>query len=336
MNKNLILLISIITLNSCNMNNYSDLSEGLYADLETSKGNIILELYYEKAPTTVSNFVALAEGNHPVVDDQHEGKRYYNGLKFHRVIENFMIQGGDPTGTGSGGPGYQFDDEFNEELKHDGPGILSMANSGPGTNGSQFFITHVETPWLDGKHSIFGKVNSGQDVVDKVEQNDIIRKIKIIRIGEAANSFNATKNFENYIAEKSEADILRAEAEKERLEELTEGMEKTESGLKYKISKKGSGPNAKKDDLLSVHYSLQLVDGSEIDSSFTRGDPIEFTCGVGQVIKGWDEAMQLLNKGSKAILVIPSELGYGAIGAGNGVIPPNATLIFDVELVDIK
>ncbi len=336
MNKNFILLISILTLNSCNMNNYSDLSDGLYADLETSKGNIILELYYEQAPTTVSNFVALAEGNHPVVDDQHEGKRYYDGLKFHRVIENFMIQGGDPTGTGSGGPGYQFDDEFNEELKHNGPGILSMANAGPGTNGSQFFITHVETPWLDGKHSIFGKVNSGQDVVDKVEQNDIIKKVKIIRIGEAANSFNAPENFENYISKKSEADILRAEAEKETLEKLTEGMKETESGLKYIISKKGSGPNAKKDDLLSVHYSLQLVDGSEIDSSFTRGAPIEFTCGVGQVIKGWDEAMQLLNKGSKARLVIPSELGYGSVGAGNGVIPPNATLIFDVELVDIK
>ena len=336
MNKNFILLISILTLNSCNMNNYSDLSDGLYADLETSKGNIILELYYEKAPTTVSNFIALAEGNHPAVDDQHKGKRYYDGLKFHRVIDNFMIQGGDPTGTGSGGPGYQFDDEFNEELKHDGPGILSMANAGPGTNGSQFFITHVETPWLDGKHSIFGKVNSGQDVVDKVEQDDIIEKVKIVRIGEAANNFNAPYNFENYISEKSEADILRAEAEKESLEKLTEGMKETESGLKYKISKKGSGPNAKKDDLLSVHYSLQLVDGSEIDSSFTRGAPIEFTCGVGQVIKGWDEAMQLLNKGSKARLVIPSELGYGAVGAGNGVIPPNATLIFDVELVDIK
>ena len=336
MNKNFILLISILTLNSCNMKNYSDLSDGLYADLETSKGNIILELYYEQAPTTVSNFVALAEGNHPVVDDQHEGKRYYDGLKFHRVIENFMIQGGDPTGTGSGGPGFQFDDEFSEELKHDGPGILSMANAGPGTNGSQFFITHVETPWLDGKHSIFGKVNSGQDVVDKVEQNDIIKKVKIIRIGEAANSFNAPENFENYISKKSEADILRAEAEKETLEKLTEGMKETESGLKYIISKKGSGPNAKKDDLLSVHYSLQLVDGSEIDSSFTRGAPIEFTCGVGQVIKGWDEAMQLLNKGSKARLVIPSELGYGSVGAGNGVIPPNATLIFDVELVDIK
>ena len=336
MNKNFILLISILTLNSCNMNNYSDLSDGLYADLETSKGNIILELYYEQAPTTVSNFVALAEGNHPVVDDQHEGKRYYDGLKFHRVIENFMIQGGDPTGTGSGGPGYQFDDEFIEELKHDGPGVLSMANAGPGTNGSQFFITHVETPWLDGKHSIFGKVNSGQDVVDKIEQDDIIKKVKVIRIGEAAKSFNAPKNFENYISEKSEADILRAEAEKESLEKLSEGMQETESGLKYKISKEGTGPNAKKDDLLSVHYSLQLVDGSEIDSSFTRGAPIEFTCGVGQVIKGWDEAMQLLNKGSKARLIIPSELGYGAVGAGNGVIPPNATLIFDVELVDIK
>ncbi len=336
MNKNFILLISILTLNSCNMNNYSDLSDGLYADLETSKGNIILELFYEQAPTTVSNFVALAEGNHPVVDDQHEGKRYYDGLKFHRVIENFMIQGGDPTGNGSGGPGYQFDDEFSEELKHDGPGVLSMANAGPGTNGSQFFITHVETPWLDGKHSIFGKVNSGQDVVDKIEQDDIIKKVKVIRIGEAAKGFNAPKNFENYISEKSEADILRAEAEKESLEKLSEGMQETESGLKYKISKEGTGPNAKKDDLLSVHYSLQLVDGSEIDSSFTRGTPIEFTCGVGQVIKGWDEAMQLLNKGSKARLIIPSELGYGAVGAGNGVIPPNATLIFDVELVDIK
>ena len=336
MNKNFILLISILTLNSCNMNNYSDLSDGLYADLETSKGNIILELYYEQVPTTVSNFVALAEGNHPVVDNQHEGKRYYDGLKFHRVIENFMIQGGDPTGTGSGGPGYQFDDEFNEELKHDGPGVLSMANAGPGTNGSQFFITHVETPWLDGKHSIFGKVNSGQDEVDKIEQDDIIKTVKVIRIGEAAKSFNAPENFENYISEKSEADILRAEAEKESLEKLSEGMQETESGIKYKISKEGTGPNAKKDDLLSVHYSLQLVDGSEIDSSFTRGAPIEFTCGVGQVIKGWDEAMQLLNKGSKARLIIPSELGYGAVGAGNGVIPPNATLIFDVELVDIK
>jgi cyclophilin family peptidyl-prolyl cis-trans isomerase len=318
------------------MNNYSDLSDGLYADIETSKGNIVLQLYFEQVPTTVSNFVALAEGNHPIVDEQHSGKPYYNGLKFHRVIENFMIQGGDPTGTGSGGPGYQFDDEFSSDLTHDGPGILSMANSGPGTNGSQFFITHVETPWLDGKHSIFGKVSSGLDIVDSVEQEDIIKNINIVRVGEDANNFDAPNIFENYLNNKSEVDVKKVEAEQEAIKDITKGMKETESGIKYKISKKRTGDNAKTNDLLSVHYSLQLIDGSEIDSSFTRGAPIEFTCGVGQVIKGWDEAMQLLNKGSKARLVIPSELGYGSMGAGNGVIPPNATLIFDVELVDIK
>jgi cyclophilin family peptidyl-prolyl cis-trans isomerase len=318
------------------MNNYSDLSDGLYADIETSKGNIVLQLYFEQVPTTVSNFVALAEGNHPIVDEQHSGKPYYNGLKFHRVIENFMIQGGDPTGTGSGGPGYQFDDEFSSDLTHDGPGILSMANSGPGTNGSQFFITHVETPWLDGKHSIFGKVSSGLEIVDSVEQEDIIKNINIVRVGEDANNFDAPNIFENYLNNKSKLDDKKVEAEQEAIKDITKGMKETESGIKYKISKKGTGDNAKTNDLLSVHYSLQLIDGSEIDSSFTRGAPIEFTCGVGQVIKGWDEAMQLLNKGSKARLVIPSELGYGSMGAGNGVIPPNATLIFDVELVDIK
>ena len=317
------------------MNN-SDLSNGLYADIETSKGNIVMQLYFEQVPTTVSNFVALAEGNHPVVDEKLSGKPYYDGLKFHRVIENFMIQGGDPTGTGSGGPGYQFDDEFSPDLKHDGPGVLSMANAGPGTNGSQFFITHVETPWLDGKHSIFGKVTSGQDIVDEIEQEDIIKNVKIIRVGESAKNFDAPNIFEDYITNKSEADILNAEAEQDAFKDITNGMTKTESGIYYNISEKGKGENAKPNDLLSVHYSLQLMDGSEIDSSFTRGAPIEFTCGVGQVIKGWDEAMQLLNKGSKARLVIPSELGYGSMGAGNGVIPPNATLIFDVELVDIK
>ena len=335
MNKNLLILISIIILNSCNMNN-SDLSDGLYADIETSKGNIVMQLYFEQVPTTVSNFVALAEGNHPVVDEKLSGKPYYDGLKFHRVIENFMIQGGDPTGTGSGGPGYQFDDEFSPDLKHDGPGVLSMANAGPGTNGSQFFITHVETPWLDGKHSIFGKVTSGQDIVDEIEQEDIIKNVKIIRVGKSAKNFDAPNIFEDYITNKSEADILNAEAEQDAFKDITNGMTKTESGIYYNISEKGKGENAKPNDLLSVHYSLQLMDGSEIDSSFTRGAPIEFTCGVGQVIKGWDEAMQLLNKGSKARLVIPSELGYGSMGAGNGVIPPNATLIFDVELVDIK
>ena len=334
--KSIIFITTILILNSCNMNDYSELNEGIYAKLETSKGDIILELFFKQTPLTVSNFVALSEGNHPAADEQFSGKPYYDGLKFHRVIDNFMIQGGDPTGTGSGGPGFQFDDEFSEELKHTGPGILSMANAGPGTNGSQFFITHVESPWLYGKNYVFGIVNSGQDVVDNIAQDDLIESVKIIRIGKDAEGFDAPKIFEDYIANKSQADILRAEEEAKLLDDLTSGMIETESGLKYKVSKIGSGPNAKIDDVLSVHYSLKLVDGSEIDSSFTRGEPIEFTCGVGQVIKGWDEAMQLLNKGSKATLVIPSELGYGTNGAGNGVIPPNATLIFEVELVDIK
>ena len=226
MNKNLLILISILTLNSCNMNN-SDLSDGLYADIETSKGNIVLELYFDQVPTTVSNFVALAEGNHPDVDEQLSGKPYYDGLKFHRVLENFMIQGGDPTGTGSGGPGYQFDDEFSSDLKHDGPGVLSMANAGPGTNGSQFFITHVETPWLDGKHSIFGKVNSGQDIVDNVEQEDIIKTVKIIIIGEKAKKFDAPSVFESYIANKSDADAAKAEAEQDKIKDITKGMSMT-------------------------------------------------------------------------------------------------------------
>ncbi len=340
--KKIIIFITLIqTLNSCNMKDYSELNEGIYANMETSKGDILLELFYKKTPLTVSNFVALSEGNHPAAAEEYSGKAYYDGLKFHRVIENFMIQGGDPTGTGSGGPGFQFDDEFSDELKHTGPGILSMANAGPGTNGSQFFITHVETPWLDGKHSVFGKVSTaldstGLEVVDNIAQDDLIKSVKIIRIGKDAENFDAPKVFEDYITNKSQADILKAEQEANLLKDITKGMIETESGLKYKISKKGSGSNAKINDVLSVHYSLSLIDGSVIDSSFTRGEPIEFTCGVGQVIKGWDEAMQLLNKGSKATLVIPSELGYGPTGAGNGVIPPNATLIFEVELLDIN
>ena len=179
-----LLISSILLINSCNnMKDYSNLTDGIYADIQTNKGDMILKLTYKETPITVSNFIALAEGDHPLVSEEFKNKPYYNGIKFHRVINDFMIQGGDPTGTGSGGPGYSFRDEFVEELKHDGPGVLSMANSGPNTNGSQFFITHVETPWLDGKHSIFGKVIIGQDVVDKIEQNDIMKTVKIVRIG---------------------------------------------------------------------------------------------------------------------------------------------------------
>lgn len=172
------------------------MKDGLYAKLSTSKGNILLSLTYLETPITVSNFVGLAEGS--IKNDVKEkGVPYYDGLKFHRVIEDFMIQGGCPLGSGVGGPGYNFDDEFHPDLKHDKPGILSMANAGPGTNGSQFFITHTATPWLDGKHSVFGYVVEGHDIVDSIEQNDVIESLKIIRVGNDAKNFDAATVFTN-------------------------------------------------------------------------------------------------------------------------------------------
>jgi cyclophilin family peptidyl-prolyl cis-trans isomerase len=169
-----------------------DLKEGLYAIFDTSRGQIVVNLHYKETPLTVINFVGLAEGTLPTADGTK--KKFYDGLIFHRVIQDFMVQGGDPTGTGRGGPGYRFPDEFVDGLRHDGPGVLSMANAGPGTNGSQFFITHVPTPWLDGKHTVFGKVMEGQDVVDKIAQGDKINSLTIIRVGKDAEAFKADQS----------------------------------------------------------------------------------------------------------------------------------------------
>jgi FKBP-type peptidyl-prolyl cis-trans isomerase len=310
------------------------MQDGLYAKFNTSKGEILVKLEYQKTPGTVGNFVSLAEGNLENSAKQ-QGQKYYDGLKFHRVIPDFMIQGGCPLGTGTGNPGYQFDDEFHSELKHNAPGILSMANAGPGTNGSQFFITHVATPWLDNKHTVFGRVEHGMEVVDEIEQEDTIESIEIIRVGEKAKAFNAIEAFRSFEGSREKRlaeEKKKAEAE---LEKLASGFDKTDSGLRYQIIQKGQGKAAEKGKTVSVHYKGQLSDGTVFDSSYKRNEPIDFTLGVGQVIKGWDEGIQLLKVGDKARLVIPSNLGYGPQGAG-GVIPPNATLIFDVELMDVK
>ena len=317
------------TINTNNLN-----KEGMYAKIKTNKGDIMLELEFEKTPLTVANFVGLAEGK--IKNNKKEvGEPYYDGLKFHRVIADFMIQGGCPDGNGMGGPGYQFPDEIHPDLKHSGPGILSMANAGPGTNGSQFFITHKETPWLDGKHTVFGKVTEGQDVVDAIAQDDKIIEIDIIRKGENAKKFDSKAIFDKELEKLEKQAAEKAKKAKEAIDALKKGAKVTSSGLAYKIIKKGTGAKAEAGKTVSVHYTGKLSNGTKFDSSYDRNQPIEFELGRGRVIKGWDEGISLLNVGSKATFIIPPDLAYGARGAG-GVIPPNATLIFDVELVEIK
>ena len=310
------------------------MQDGLYAKFNTSKGSILVNLEFEKTPGTVGNFVALAEGNLEN-SAKPQGTPYYDGLKFHRVIPDFMIQGGCPQGTGTGNPGYKFDDEIHPDLKHDGPGVLSMANAGPGTNGSQFFITHIATDWLDGKHTVFGKVVEGQDIVDTVAQGDVIESLEIVKVGGAAESFNAIEAFRTFEGSREKRVAAEREAKKAELDKISAGFDETASGLRYQVIQKGEGKKAEKGNTVSVHYKGQLADGTVFDSSYKRNAPLDFQVGVGQVIAGWDEGICLLNVGDKARLVIPSDLGYGSAGAG-GVIPPDATLVFDVELMDVK
>mgnify|MGYP001267064021 FL=1 len=307
---------------------------GLFATISTSKGEIKIGLEFEKTPGTVGNFVGLSLG---LINNSIKplGEAYYNGLKFHRVINDFMIQAGCPFGTGTGDPGYKFDDEFHSELKHDRPGVISMANAGPSTNGSQFFITHVETPWLDNKHTVFGNVIDGMDVVNSISQNDEIISVKINAVGDKAKAFDAAKAFEDF--NKSKADRIKKEKENELkiLKDLSKGFSKTSSGLLYKLEKENNSHKPSNGNKVKVHYKGMLLDGTVFDSSFKRNQPIEFTLGVGQVIKGWDEGISLLGIGDKASFIIPSDLAYGASGAG-GVIPPNATLVFEVELISAE
>lgn len=307
------------------------MQEGLYAQIKTNKGEIILILHHDKSPGTVANFINLSEGK---IKNSHKPMNvpYYDGLKFHRVIPDFMIQTGCPNGTGTGDPGYKFDDEFHPELRHNKPGILSMANSGVSTNGSQFFITHVATNWLDDKHTVFGEVVEGLNIVNEIQQDDVIDSIIILRVGDEAEKWNSTEVFNNFKDKKEILIKQRQLKEQQIIENLSKDFEVTPSGLRYKIINKGNGDSPTKGNKVKVHYKGMLIDETVFDSSYKRNQPIEFNVGIGQVIPGWDEGIMLLKKGEKAKFIIPSNLGYGEAGAG-GVIPSNATLVFEVELL---
>lgn len=339
----------------------SDIDKGIYASIQTNKGEIFLELYPEKAPLTVANFVGLAEGNLKVFDSIKHKEPYYDSVVFHRVISDFMIQGGDPTGTGSGGPGYQFWDEADNGLKHE-KGVISMANAGPHTNGSQFFITHVATPHLNGKHTVFGKVLEGQDVVNKIEQNDSIQRMEIIRKGLKYKLFyNPSRKFKKaYEArtkvvekqrlkkEKQEAqDKVRLIEAKEKskedyksyffdlIKEIDPDVKQTESGLVYKVTKEGGDTLAEPGDKVSVHYVGKKLYGDKFDASRDRGKPLEFKYQVQRLIKGFDEGIALVGEGGEVTVYIPYFLGYGKRGK-RPQIPPYADLIFEIELLSVE
>ncbi len=302
--------------------------DGLYAEMETDRGTIVLRLEHEKVPLTVANFVGLAEGT--IRFSGKDAGPYYDGLTFHRVVDEFMIQGGDPTGTGRGGPGYRFADEIDPSLRHDRPGTLSMANSGPDTNGSQFFITHVETPWLDGRHAVFGYVVTGQEVVDAIRQGDAIKTVRIVRRGPSAEAFQVDQSMFDEL--RGSAPERAAEMAAAEVSRRWPGATVTESGLRFVVEEAGEGDDLPKPDTyVEVHYVGSLLDGRVFDSSRARGSPVVFR--VNQVILGWQEALQDMRKGERRTLIVPPELGYGDRGVPQARIPPGAYLIFDVELL---
>mgnify|MGYP003342229841 CR=1 FL=1 len=309
-----------------------NLADGLYAQMTTNKGTILLQLNYKETPLTVCNFVGLAEGKIKN-SAKAENVPYYNGLKFHRVISNFMIQGGCPLGTGTGDPGYKFEDEIDESLKHTGPGILSMANAGPGTNGSQFFITHVATPWLDGKHTVFGHVIQGQDVVNAIAQNDSIKELRILRKGKLAEAFDAASEFVKQGALIGERRAAKEQESRNKINDLFKNAKTTSSGLKYLHLSPGTGASPTATDEVTVHYTGKFLDGNVFDSSIPRGEPTSFR--LNQVIAGWTEGLQLMKLGGKTLFFIPYTLAYGERGYP-GAIPPKSDLIFEVELLKIN
>lgn len=339
-------LILILAITAACKENHSDLDDGLYAEFKTNYGDFVAELYYEQAPMTAANFVSLAEGTNPGVSEEYEGKKFFDSLAFHRIVDGFVIQGGDPHGTGEGGPGYEFANEIDDSLSHS-KGTLSMANAGPDTNGSQFFIMLEPRPDLDGGYSVFGQTIKGQKIVDsigkvEVDQSDrpkedvVMEQVQIIRKGQEAKNFDAPEVFMNEMEEREKVKAEEEKKIKEELDELAEGYETTDSGLRYKItSAEEDGKKPKAGDEVQVFYKGILSDGKVFDQRLEEDqDPIAFEVGIGQVIPGWDEGLQLMREGEEARFIIPPHLGYGPNEMGP--IPGNSILIFDVKMDKIK
>lgn len=361
----LLFIIICLGLASC-QNKYPELEDGIYAEFNTNKGVFVAKLNHKETPLTVSNFVDLAEGKNDMVDSTYKGKPFYNGLKFHRVIKDFMIQGGDPMGTGAGSPGYTFPDEFADSLTHKGKGILSMANSGPSTNGSQFFITLKETPWLDGKHTVFGEIVIGQEIVDSIgivettQPGDkpvvevVINELNIIRKGNVSlDSFENAMAIVDKKIQEEQAEMLKIASESaEKLAAQKEQAEELPSGLKILYTEKAEGVKPAEGSKITMNYAGYLQNGTLFDSNMEevakrymvydhrRADaggynPAESDYSKdARLIPGFREGLLLLSVGDKATIFIPSHLAYGERGIPN-VIPPNSDLIFELELVEI-
>lgn len=306
------------------------LPDGLYAVIETAKGAIVLELYPDKAPLAVTSFVGLAEGSLSP-----SGKPFFDGIVFHRVEPGFVIQGGDPTGTGTGGPGYKFQNEIDPSLSFGAEGVLGMANAGKDTNGSQFYVTLGPAAFLDGSYTIFGRVVRGMDVVKRIAKGDRMDSVRIVRKGAAVIGFKADKAaFEAeraaYPAREAERARGALAAQHARIDARIPGLASGADGMRYKILREGSGAKPSKGATVKVRYALSLPDGRELDASGSQ--PFAFQLGTGKVIAGFDRAVADMRPGERRVVVMPPELGYGERGAG-GVVPPNAILVFELELV---
>lgn len=308
-------------------------NDGIYAHLQTNKGKIVVELAYKKAPLTVINFIALSEGTKKSNKDI--SVPFYDGIFFHRVIDDFMIQGGDPKGDGTGGPGYRFADEFTD-LMHDKPGILSMANSGPATNGSQFFITHVPTPWLDGKHTVFGHVVEGMDVVNSIEKGDTLETVRIKRIGDEANEFVANEDsFNDRLAKANEGIIAQQALRQIEFEGYATSAYpdaiKNDLGYFTRINKKGNGNLVNQGQLVSVDIALKANSGQIMRAP---GSAIDFTLGSGEIIRIIEENIQAMSIGEERTIIATYEYVFGDAPSGN--IPQDSFIIFELILISAK